>query len=120
MGRRTGGDVTDHDSLWLDQLRAEVLRRIKAQRSTQAALAAHLGISPKHMSQVLTGKVVGTPQMLDRIAEAVGLRIAIVVGEAEPVELPRAAYRGRPRKTAVEAEAGPLANRLARCPEPRP
>jgi transcriptional regulator with XRE-family HTH domain len=86
-------------SPWLDQLRTEVRRRIRAQRSTQQALAAHLGITPKHMSQILNGKVSGSPEMLDRIAAAAGLRIAVVVGDGEPAELPPAAKRGRPPKT---------------------
>ena len=90
--------MTGPGSLWLDQLRAEVLRRIKAQQSTQAALAAHLGITPKHMSQVLTGKVIGSPQMLDRIAAAVGLRITIAASGSEPVALPPDT-RGRRRRT---------------------
>jgi transcriptional regulator with XRE-family HTH domain len=89
---------------WLARLRAEVLRHIRAQGSTQAALAAHLGITPKHMSQVLTGKVNGSPQMIDRIAEAVGLRIALVAGEGEPVALPPGAWRGRPPRKRAERE----------------
>jgi len=91
---------------WLAQLRAEVERRIAAQHSTQAALAAHLGITPKHVNQILRGHVNGSPDMLDRIAAAVGLRIAIVVGEAEPVPLagdkrPRASGNRKPRAKAA-------------------
>jgi plasmid maintenance system antidote protein VapI len=81
---------------WLCQLRSEVRRRVRAQASTRGALAAYLGITPKHMSQVLTGKVNGSPELLDRIAEAVGLRIVIAVG-GESVPLPLALTRGRKR-----------------------
>ena len=73
---------------WLTQLRAAVLRHIAAERSSQAALAAHLGITPKHMSQMLTGRVAGSAEMLDRIA--------IVVGDREPAPLPPRAPGGRP------------------------
>jgi transcriptional regulator with XRE-family HTH domain len=86
---------------WLDHLRRGVLTNIRAQKSTQAALAAHLGVSPKHMSQILTGKVNGSPEMLERIAEAAGLHIAVVVGENDPVPLPAAAPRGRKPKRAA-------------------
>lgn len=89
---------------WLARLRTEVLRHIRAQGSTQAALAAHLGITEKHMSQVLTGRINGSPQLIDRIAAAVGLRIALVAGEGEPVALPPGAWRGRPRGKQAERE----------------
>jgi transcriptional regulator with XRE-family HTH domain len=93
---------------WLGRLRAEVLRHIRSQGSTQAALAAHLGITEKHMSQVLTGRINGSPGLIDRIAEAVGLRIALVAGEGEPVALPPGAWRGRPkRKPAGREGAAP-------------
>jgi transcriptional regulator with XRE-family HTH domain len=97
--------VTDAVSLpWLARLRGEVLRHIRAQGSTQAALAAHLGITEKHMSQVLTGRVNGSPEMIDRIAGAVGLRIALVAGEGDPVALPPGAWRGRPKRKRAERE----------------
>lgn len=95
---------------WLAQLRAEVERRVAAQHSTQAALAAHLGITPKHINQILRGKVNGSPELLDRIAAAVGLRIAVVIGDSEPVPLagdkrPWASGNWKPRaKPAPEPE----------------
>lgn len=72
---------------WLDQLSREIRRCLRAQRSTQQALAAHVGITPKHMSQVLTGKIAAKPELLERLAAAVGLRIVIAVGDREPVAL---------------------------------
>ena len=72
---------------WLRHLRAEVRIRIRARNGTQASLAAALGITPKHLSQVLTGTIAGSPALLDRIAGAVGVRIAIVDTGREPVPL---------------------------------
>jgi transcriptional regulator with XRE-family HTH domain len=80
--------VTDAGSPpWLRHLRSEVRTRIRARNATQASLAAALGITPKHLSQVLTGTVVGSPQLLDRIAGAVGLRIVIMATGRDPVPL---------------------------------
>jgi transcriptional regulator with XRE-family HTH domain len=93
-------------SPWLAALRAEVVLRLRAQHSTQAALADRVGITPKHMSQVLTGKSTPRPEVLDRIAAAVGLRIAVVIGEAEPEGLPRGWGR-TPKPGAEREEAAP-------------
>jgi transcriptional regulator with XRE-family HTH domain len=80
--------VTDAGSPpWLKHLRAEVRARVRARNGTQASLAAAIGITPKHLSQVLTGKVAGSPQLLDRIAGAVGLRIVIMATGRDPVPL---------------------------------
>jgi transcriptional regulator with XRE-family HTH domain len=78
---------------WLDQLAAEIRYRLRAQRTTQAALAAHAGITPKHLSQILTGAVNGSPEILDRVAAAMGLRIMIAVGDCEAAELPQRVAR---------------------------
>jgi hypothetical protein len=56
------------DPPWLADLRNKVKARLRAQGATQVGLAWHLGITPKHMSQLLTGTVTGTPEMLDRLA----------------------------------------------------
>jgi transcriptional regulator with XRE-family HTH domain len=79
-------DAAD-DAPWLRHLRAEVRARLAARRYTQASLAAHLGITPKHLNQILTGRVNGSPALLARVAEAVGLQIAVVVTDREPVPL---------------------------------
>jgi transcriptional regulator with XRE-family HTH domain len=84
------------DAPWLRHLRAEVRVRLRARRATQASLAAYLGITPKHLSQILTGNVNGSPKLLAGIAEAVGLQIAIVVTDREPAEL---AQDQRPHKS---------------------
>ena len=75
------------DAPWLRHLRAEVRARLEARHATQASLAEHLGISAKHLNQVLGGHVNGSPVLLARIAEAVGLQIAIMVTGIEPVPL---------------------------------
>jgi transcriptional regulator with XRE-family HTH domain len=89
-------------SPWLLDLRNKVRARLRAQGATQAGLAWHLGITEKHVSQLLTGQVTGSPEMLDRIAAAAGLRIAIVDAEAPAPVLPRrrpgSGRRGVPRE----------------------
>ena len=72
------------DPPWLRDLRSKVKARLRAQGATQAGLAWHLGITEKHMSQLLTGKVDGTPEMIDRLARSVGLRITLTEGDAAP------------------------------------
>jgi transcriptional regulator with XRE-family HTH domain len=79
--------VTETDAPWLCHLRAEVRARLEARHVTQASLAEHLGITPKHMNQVLGGKVIGSPALLARMAEAMGMEIAIVITGREPAEL---------------------------------
>jgi transcriptional regulator with XRE-family HTH domain len=75
---------------WAAELRAEVSRRLRAQKATQIGLADYLGITPKHVNQLLRGHVTGTAEMLDALAGAVGLRIT-VEESGEPV--PRLAGR---------------------------
>lgn len=91
---------------WLRCLREEVRARLRARRATQAALAAYLGISPKHMSQVLNGTVTGSPELHTRMAEAVGLEIRIVVTGRKPAALPRD-ERGRKSAGRKKATAPP-------------
>jgi hypothetical protein len=58
------------------------------------------------MNQVLNGKVIGSPGLLARMAEAMGMQIAIVVTGREPAEL---ASDQRPWKSgnrAPRAKAG--------------
>jgi transcriptional regulator with XRE-family HTH domain len=95
------------DAPWLRHLRAEVRARLQARHVTQVSLAAHLGITPKHINQILAGKVVGSPDLLARMAEAVGMQITVVTTGREPV--PLAADR-RPWKSGNRA---PRAKRAA-------
>lgn len=62
---------------------AESLREaITAADTTQAALALHVGISAKHMSQLLQGKAWPTPELVDRLLFAVGRRVVV---DTEPL-----------------------------------
>jgi len=79
--------VTASDAPWLRHLRTEVRTRLRARHVTQASLAAYLGISPKHINQILAGKVVGSPDLLARMAEAMGMEITVVTTGREPVPL---------------------------------
>lgn len=73
------------EARWIADLREQVAARLKEHGVTQVALADHLGITAKHMNQILHGIVVGAnPLLLERMAAAVGLRIA-VADSGEPV-----------------------------------
>lgn len=61
---------------WLVDFRAAVRARLKEDGLKQADLARKLGVSQKHVSQVLSGNVAGSPAFLERVAGAVGLRIS--------------------------------------------
>jgi transcriptional regulator with XRE-family HTH domain len=96
---------------WLAELRQEIITRLRAQKSTQAALAAYVGITPKHVNQMLKGHISGTPEMLGAMAAAVGLRITTAeTGEPWP-KLPKR----RPRGSALIAEA--ILERQEACAE---
>jgi len=91
------------DARWLTELRAMVAQRLKEQNTTQVALAEHLGITPKHMNQFLQGTVLaGNPLLLERMAEAVGLRITIADSGQPPPPLRKL----RQRRAQVKALAG--------------
>lgn len=93
---------TEPEAPWLRHLRMEVRTRLQARHVTQASLAVHLGVTPKHLNQVLAGRMVGSPGLLARMAEAMGMRIAIVVTDQEPVRLAkdmRGCTRGGGRNT---------------------
>lgn len=87
------------DPPWLLDLRRKVKARLRQQGATQAGLAWHLGITEKHVCQLLSGKVTGTPEMLDRLAGAVGLQITLADSGTAP-SLPgrRALRRRQPRE----------------------
>lgn len=101
------------EAAWLAQLRAEVLRRIKAQRTTQAALAGHVGITPKHLNQVLNGQASPSPGLAEQIATAMGLRIT-VVAEGEPVPL-ALDMRGRKPGSATAPDCQRMPLRFTPC-----
>jgi transcriptional regulator with XRE-family HTH domain len=63
---------------WLDLLRDEVVIRLRLHGITQRQLAAHVGLSEKYLSQLLTGCATGSPYLIDKIARAMGLEIDVV------------------------------------------
>jgi transcriptional regulator with XRE-family HTH domain len=87
------------DPPWLKDLRSKVKSRLRKQGATQAGLAWHLGISPKHVCQLLNGTVTGSPEMLDRLARSVGLQIVLAEGDKAP-SIPgrRTSHRRKPRE----------------------
>jgi transcriptional regulator with XRE-family HTH domain len=98
-----------HEALWVRQLRSEVRARLRDQDATQAGLAERLGITEKHMSQMLRGLVTGSPELLERMAGAVGLRIMVMEGGAlVPPSLPKRRPHRKRTDAAIRwlAEAG--------------
>jgi transcriptional regulator with XRE-family HTH domain len=61
----------------LAAIKAAIRRELKADGCTQKDLARYLGISEKHMSQVLTGAVTGHLPLIERMAHAVGLTLEV-------------------------------------------
>jgi transcriptional regulator with XRE-family HTH domain len=57
----------------IEELKAAVRAELKADGASQADLARYLGVSQKHVSRVLSGKVTGSPEFLDSMAAAVGI-----------------------------------------------
>ena len=78
MTRPTAG------SGYLADLKRAIRAELKADGCTQADLAWYLGITPKHVSQMLTGTVAGRFELLERMAAAVGLESGIGSGERAP------------------------------------
>lgn len=65
----------------LSAIKAAIKAELKADGCTQADLAAYLGLSQKHVSQILTGKVQGGHDVIEAMARAVGLSLRIVAGD---------------------------------------
>lgn len=86
------------EALWVRQLRTEVRVRLRARGVPQRSLAAHLGISEKRMSGLLNGAAAGSPELLERMARAVGLRIAVTDSAVIPPDLPGHKPRGRTKR----------------------
>ena len=62
-----------------EQLRTQVRAALKASGRKQIWIAEKLGISPKHLSQMLTGRVSLTVDWAQRIAELCDARVLIFV-----------------------------------------
>jgi transcriptional regulator with XRE-family HTH domain len=85
---------------WLRELKAAVLAHLAAENATQVSLAVHLGVTPKHLSQVLAGGIVGSPVFIDQLATAVGLKITTVAAGESPATL-APSQRGRKRRASL-------------------
>lgn len=58
-------------------LKAAIRAELEASGESQRDLAERTGLSEKHVSQVLTGTITGSFDVLTRMAEAVGLSVSI-------------------------------------------
>lgn len=60
-------------------LKAAIRAQMVATRCTQEELAARTGYSQKHISNVLSGKDIGSWPMIEKIANGVGLEVIVTV-----------------------------------------
>lgn len=65
------------DAGGLGRIKVAIRAELKADGCTQKDLARYLGISEKHVSQVLTGKVIGHLPTIEAMASAVGLSLSV-------------------------------------------
>jgi transcriptional regulator with XRE-family HTH domain len=77
-GRKRGAKwkIVREDAM--TQIKQAIRGELEATGMTQADLAAYCGLSEKHVSQVLTGKVAGTFSVLAKMAAACGFTITAV------------------------------------------
>jgi plasmid maintenance system antidote protein VapI len=66
-----------------DRLRIEVRRAIADAGLTQRAIANELGLTEKHVSQMLTGKAHLSLDWADRIAKLCGRRVSVKLTSAK-------------------------------------
>lgn len=67
-----------------DDLRHQVRSALDHARISQAEAARHLGISNKHLNQMLTGRATLTLDWADRIAALCGMRIVVLALTGRP------------------------------------
>lgn len=60
-------------------LAALIRAELAEQGLSQARLALRTGYTPKHISQVLTGRVTGRIEVFDRCAKALGVHFDVVL-----------------------------------------
>lgn len=63
----------------LEAMKLQVTTLMAAQGRKQSWLAQESGVSTKHVSQVLTGRVDGSVEMLERWASLLGYRFVVRV-----------------------------------------
>jgi plasmid maintenance system antidote protein VapI len=66
-----------------DTLRAQIQAAVKASGLKQIWIAERLGVSQKHLSQMLLGRVVLTLDWAQRIASVCGHRVTVTVAPVE-------------------------------------
>lgn len=66
-----------------ESLRTQVRAALSATRISQAEVARELGLSTKHMSQMLTGRAPLSLEWAERIAAVCGMRVEVVVLKGE-------------------------------------
>jgi plasmid maintenance system antidote protein VapI len=69
-----------------DQLRSQVRAALERTRISQAEAARQLGLSTKHMSQMLTGRATLTLDWAERIVALCGMRIVVLALTGTPDE----------------------------------
>lgn len=67
-----------------DDLRSQVRAAVKASGIKQAAIAARLGVSEKHLSQMLTGRVRLTVPWADKILTECGSELRFTIHPGTP------------------------------------
>lgn len=68
------------------QLRSQVRAALDRTRISQAEAARQLGLSTKHMSQMLTGRATLTLDWAERIVALCGMRIVVLALTGTPDE----------------------------------
>lgn len=53
---------------------------------TQADLAREMGLTTKHVNQIMTGKATGSPRLLDLIAWGMGCRWQVTLVPTDPFQ----------------------------------
>ena len=63
------------------QFAAVIIERLEELGWTQADLAREMGVTPKHINQMLNGKATGSPGMLDFVAHTLGFEWQVTAVE---------------------------------------
>jgi transcriptional regulator with XRE-family HTH domain len=61
-----------------------ITKQLEAKGWSQADLAREMGVTPKHINQMLTGKATGSPGMLDFAAFTLGFEWSVMASEITP------------------------------------
>lgn len=65
-----------------DLFRSAIQQALDEDGLTQVALAEKVGISPKHLNQILRGHMDARPEIADRILAALGRRLVVALEAA--------------------------------------